>query len=86
MKKCLLGLGALLSYILCMLLPLVGRSGSTAPWALQNRYTFLAVLLAALAATSAGLWLHPRKFLPWGLLLAGQGILLLATLTGLISI
>gem|GEM_PF-5503363 len=82
MKKLLCWSSALLSYVLCMCLPMVGRSGSKVPWAKANATLFLLLLLLAIAACAAGLYLAPRKRNPWYALLGAQLFFFLAFILG----
>lgn len=79
---------------LCMVLPLVGRAGMSAPHAEKNFLTFLAVLLVSLALSLAA---TVSKFSrgkidgspapKWSIGLSGLlGILLLCLFTGLLGI
>ena len=43
-------------YILCMILPLVGPSGSRVPYAARNRATFLSVLMVTLVLSGAAVF------------------------------
>jgi len=87
-------LAGLAFMLVCMLLPLVGAAGSAVPYDRSNFRAFLAALLVALllsASAAASKWvLHrqvggPRPYA--SLLLTGLcGVLLLALLTGLLSL
>lgn len=87
-------LSGLAVLFVCMVLPLVGRSGSTAPHADKNFLTFMAVLLVSLALSLSAIFskLSRRKIdgspaPKWSIGLSGLlGILLLCLLSGLLGI
>ena len=89
----LTALASLCFFFLCMLFPLVGRSGVEAPHASKNFATFLTVLLVALALAGLGFWVKRRESLtlgkPFPYVSAGMSglylVMLLCLLLGLFS-
>lgn len=57
----LTALGGLFFFFLCMLFPLVGRSGVDAPHASKNFSTFLSVLLVALGIAGFALYVKQNE-------------------------
>ena len=82
-----------LFFVICMLLPLVGKAGMATDHVGANVTTFLVFLLPALACAGLGLrikwraWKQGQDGVPWisGGLSALYALLLLALVTGLLA-